>query len=349
MAEPVPSYFVLPSNEQLGILTAMAAQLGIRAAILEKDIWLCLALEKLFQLQGGKPMTFKGGTSLSKVYKAIERFSEDVDVTIDWRALHPNPPTPEQVKDFSKTKLRTLSAEIIESLAAHIEQVLKPELQQALAAVRADISVEYETGPDDNPVTDKLRIFYPAVAEKSDYIRPSILIEFGARNAIEPGESHMIVPDVAEHVPKVTFPLAKVEVLSPQRTFWEKATLIHDECHRPADKAKANAERMSRHWYDLARLGDHKIGPDAVANFELLRHVIDVKKQFFSYSFSQYDLCNTGGLRLIPEGAMLDALRVDYKAMLDSGMFYGKTIQFDQIMARLQALQAEINQRASQV
>lgn len=347
MADPVPSYFALAPEEQLEILTAIATQLGVRAAILEKDIWLCLALEKLFQLQGAKPMAFKGGTSLSKVYRAIERFSEDVDVTIDWRALHLDPPTLEEVTKYSKTKIRALSDTIIELLAAHIEQVVKPELQKALTAVRADISVEFSTGPDGEHAKDKLRIFYPAVAEKSDYIPPSILIEFGARNAIEPGEKRTIVPDVAEHVPAVAFPSAEVDVLSAQRTFWEKATLIHDECHRPAERAKANADRMSRHWYDLARLTDHEIGPASVANFELLRHVIEVKKQFFSYGFSQYDLCDTGGLQLIPEGALLHALKVDYQAMVDSGMFYGETLQFEQIVTRLQALQAEINQRAA--
>lgn len=349
MANPVPSYLLLAPRAQLEILTSIATHLGVRAEILEKDIWLCLALEQLFQLQGAMPMIFKGGTSLSKVYRAIERFSEDVDVTIDWRALHPQPPSAESMKNYTKTKLGVLSKQIVEFLTAHIEQVLKPEMLKALTAIRADITVEFEIGLDGEPRRDKLRIFYPAVAERNDYIKPSILIEFGARNAIEPGETHILVPDVAEHVPAVAFPSAKVEVLSPQRTFWEKATLIHDECHRPAERAKASAARMSRHWYDLARLADQKIGHAAVENFELLRHVIAVKKQFFSYGFSRYDLCNTGGLQLIPDGALLNALSVDYQAMLDAGMFYGKAPQFKEIVARLQALQQEINERASKI
>lgn len=350
MPEPKSSYFGLGKADQIGILTGMAAQLGVREAILEKDIWLCLALEKLFQLQGAESMVFKGGTSLSKVYRAIERFSEDVDVTIDWRTLHSKPPSREELKVLSKNKLGKLKEEITELLCAHVEQRVKPELQRLLAEVRNDISVEFERGADGEPVRDKLRVYYPAVAEQGDhYIPASILIEFGARNPIEPGEAHTIVPAVAEYVPAVDFPSAKVNVLSPQRTFWEKATLIHDECHRPAEKAKPNASRMSRHWYDLVRLADHEIGPLSVQNFELLKQVIEVKTLFFSYGFSRYDLCDTGQLRLVPEGALLDALKADYQAMLDAAMFYGVSLSFEEIVARLTALETEINKRAHSV
>jgi uncharacterized protein YdcH (DUF465 family) len=345
VSEEKESYFSINPDEQSELLNSLAPEAGVRASILEKDIWLCLVMEKLFTLPDVKPMAFKGGTSLSKVYRAIERFSEDVDITIDWRSLHHNPPDSESLKGLSKNKVRALKDEITTHLERYISDVLMPGLKDSLKKVHGDIEVKFETKDDGSLAGDKLRVYYPAVTEKDAYVPQSVLIEFGSKNAIEPGQRHNIAPDLATMVAKLTFPSACVEVLSPQRTFWEKATLIHDECHRPASKLRANVDRMARHWYDLARLSDHDIGVKSLANADLLNQIISVKKQFFSYGFSRYDLCNAGGMILIPRDEILTSLEVDYKAMLDAGMFYGKVISFESIVDRLSKLQKEINSK----
>jgi hypothetical protein len=126
-----------------------------------------------------------------------------------------------------------------------------------------------------------------------------------------------------------------------ERTFWEKATLIHVECHRPS--LRPSAERLSRHWYDLARLADHEVGQQAMSDSELLRDVLRIKETFYRSGFSHYDRCITDGLRLIPDEPLLDALRQDYQAMLAAQMFYGDTLTFETIEERLRRLEAEIN------
>lgn len=133
-------------------------------------------------------------------------------------------------------------------------------------------------------------------------------------------------------------------MLSAARTFWEKATLIHVECRRPS--LRPSAERLSRHWYDLARLADQEVGQQAVGDSDLLRDVLRIKETFYRSGFSHYDQCIAGGLRLIPDEPLLQALRQDYQAMLAAQMFYGDTLPFETIVERLQRLEAEINQKA---
>lgn len=336
MADSPEHYFGLAPAEQAELLHGLAPVLGRRAEILEKDIWLCQALGILFSLPCCKPMAFKGGTSLSKVYQAIERFSEDIDVTVDYRSLVDDVP---ELVTLGSNQRRRLSDRLKAALAQHVTGELVPALREALAHAlpRQDISIEVSTD------AEKLWLYYPSAVENTDaYLRPSVLIEFGGRNATLPQDRLTIVPDVATHVSGLVFPSAQVAVLSPLRTFWEKATLIHVECHRP--EIRTGAERLSRHWYDLARLADHQVGRSAVSDMELLRDVLNIKETFYRSSHSHYDRCAAGELRLVPEAALLGALRDDYQAMLAAQMFYGETLPFDRIIERLAALEQEINQ-----
>lgn len=329
-------YFDLPLAEQAELLYGLAPRLGRRAEILEKDIWLCQALGTLFALPCCRPMAFKGGTSLSKVYRAIERFSEDIDVTIDYRSLVPNVP---DLATLSNSQRRRLSDALKAALIDHVTGELVPALREALTMALPGHGVTLEVSEDG----EQLRLLYPSAVENTDaYLGSSVLIEFGGRNATLPREALTITPDVAEHVPDLAFPSAQVAVLSPLRTFWEKATLVHVACHRP--DLRAAAERLSRHWYDLARLADHQVGREAIVDRTLLQDVLHVKETFYRSAYSHYDLCLSGGLRLIPDAALLDALRQDYQAMVSAQMFYGDVLSFDHIVERLSALEREINQ-----
>jgi len=329
-------YFDLPLTDQAELLHGLAPILGRRAEILEKDIWLCQALGTLFTLPCRKPMAFKGGTSLSKVYQAIERFSEDIDVTIDYRSLLADAP---DLAALSNTQRKKLSDTLKAALIDHVTKELAPALRGALAETLPGHEIGIEVSED----AEKLWLFYPSAVENTDaYLRPSLLIEFGGRNATLPQDTLTITADVAAHVPALRFPAARVAVLSPMRTFWEKATLIHVECQRL--DLRAGAERLSRHWYDLARLADHDIGNKAIRDAELLKDVLRIKETFFRSGHSHYDLCLSGELKLIPQAPMLAALRQDYQAMLNAQMFYGDILPFERIVERLTALEKQINQ-----
>lgn len=335
-ASSVASFLDLPLTEQAELLHGLAPVLGRRAEVLEKDIWLCQVLGILFALPCRKPMAFKGGTSLSKVYQAIERFSEDIDVTVDYRSLVQDVPDLATLSNNQRGKLSdTLKAALVQHLMGELVPALKAALSQVLPGHEIAIEVSADA--------EKLWLYYPSAVENTDaYLRPSVLIEFGGRNATLPQETLTIVPDVAEHVPGLVFPMAEVAVLSPMRTFWEKATLIHVECHRP--DWRAGAERLSRHWYDLARLADHDIGRQAVTDVALLQDVLHIKETFYRSGFSHYDRCLRGELRLIPDVARLDALKQDYQAMLGAQMFYGKPLPFEHIVERLTRLEQQISQ-----
>ena len=329
-------YFGLTAGEQAQLLQDLAPVVGRRAEILEKDIWLCQVLDVLFKLPCRKPMAFKGGTSLSKVYKAIDRFSEDIDVTVDYRSLVASAPELEAIT--SNAQRSKLSDALKAELVKHVIDDLVPALRDALLAALPTIAISIEVSQD----AEKLWVYYPsAVNSTNAYVRTSILIEFGGRNSTLPQSILSITPDIAEHVSNLEFPSAQVVVLSAARTFWEKATLIHVECHRA--KLRAHADRLSRHWYDLARLADNEVGHQALQDTNLLRDVLRIKETFYRSSFSNYDRCLTGGLRLIPDAPLLDALRRDYQAMLAAQMFYGKTLPFDDIVARLKTLEKAIN------
>ncbi|MNQ98100.1 hypothetical protein D3C85_1137740 [compost metagenome] len=202
----------------------LAPVLGRRAEILEKDIWLCQVLGVLFSLPCRKPMAFKGGTSLSKVYQAVERFSEDIDVTVDYRSLVDDVP---ELATLGSNQRRRLSDQLKAALAQHVTGELVPALCESLAQALPGREIAIEVSEE----AEKLWLYYPSAVDNTDaYLRPSVLIEFGGRNATLPQDRLTIVPDVATHVPELAFPSAEVVVLSPMRTFWEKATLIHVEC-----------------------------------------------------------------------------------------------------------------------
>ncbi len=253
------TYFDLPLGDQAELLQSLAPMMGRRSEILEKDIWLCQVLEVLFRLPCRKPMAFKGGTSLSKVYRAIDRFSEDIDVTIDYRSLVASAPALEALT--SNTQRKKLSNDLKTALTSHVIEELVPALREALALALPGQSTRMEVSDD----AEKLWVYYPSAVENADaYLRPSVLIEFGGRNSTLPQSAKALTPDIATHVPGLAWPVAHVAVLSAARTFWEKATLIHVECHRPG--LKPSADRLSRHWYDLARLADHEVGQQAVSD-----------------------------------------------------------------------------------
>lgn len=331
------SFLHLKAQEQSQIYRALAPQLARSPVVLEKDVWVCWVLQTLFTMPDRLPMAFKGGTSLSKVFGAIARFSEDVDITLDYRGLGGSfDPFAEGV---SRNRLKKFSEDLRSFVRDHAHGVVLPHFQRTLAAEFDTDAFQLEVSDDG----EQLRVHYPTVLEApGDYVGNSVLIEFGGRNITEPNEEHEVQPDIAEHVAELEFPRSTVSVLSPARTFWEKATLMHVECQR--DEFRTGAERLSRHWYDLAVLADLAHGQAAVADRALLADVVKHKKVFYNASYANYDACLAGQLRLIPEDAALGALCDDFHRMIGAGMFIGEPPTFDVIVDRLRELETTINQ-----
>lgn len=330
------SFLQLPPEERSKIYRSLAPRLGRTQEVLEKDVWVCWVLQTLFEMPQRLPMAFKGGTSLSKVFGAIHRFSEDVDVTLDFHGLDDrfDPFAP----DVSKSRLKKFGDELKSRARDHVRDVVAPHFRQALLG-------EFGVGPErveiDGGDGDQLRIRYPSVSAASGYLRESVLIEFGGRNTTEPNQEHVVQPDIAADLPDLEFPIARVTVLSPARTFWEKATLIHVECQR--ETVRTGSDRLSRHWYDLAALADLPQGAEALERRDLLIEVVKLKKVFYDASYARYDDCLQGNLRLIPNDASLTALQGDFRQMVGAGMFIGTPPSFGAIIARLRELEKTIN------
>lgn len=331
------TYFELPARDQHEILSKASSHLGRSASILEKDIWLSLVLKGLFSAPDRKPMAFKGGTSLSKVYSVIRRFSEDVDITIDYRSLGCEIPISELIGLPRKQRDR-IGASLRENVRVYTNEIIRPHLEAQLAELECGAECAIEVSEDG----ENMMIYYPSRAEdQAGYLREFVLIEFGGRNIINPNEVHAIRPEISSVFPGLVFPHAEdVVVLAADRTFWEKVTLIHAACNKPFP---SGLNRNGRHWYDLAMLCQHECGQRAIANIDLLKDVIALKSVFYKSATTNYEQCLTGELRLIPDEANLRLLHEDYLAMQEAGMLNGHLIPLAEILDQLLHLQNHLN------
>lgn len=330
------SFLQLDAKEQSEIYRSLAPQLARSPVVLEKDVWVCWVLQTLFGMPDRLAMAFKGGTSLSKVFGVISRFSEDVDITLDYRGLDGSfdPFAP----DVSKTRLKKFSEDLKTFVGEYVYEVVTPHFKTALSNEFGERKFRIEITENG----EKFRLHYPTVLDTpGDYVGSSVLLEFGGRNITEPNSDHVIRPDIADYLSTLEFPGPTVSVLSAARTFWEKATLIHVECQR--NEFRNSAERLSRHWYDLAMLADSDIGAEALSDRALLLDVIKHKKIFYNASYANYDACITGELRLIPSDTVLTALASDFQRMIFAGMFIGDPPVFADILYRLRSLEKAIN------
>lgn len=312
----------------------------IDASIVEKDFWVCWTLRQLFEVVRFRPhLIFKGGTSLSKVYGAIERFSEDVDLSLSRRDLgFADDRDPEQPGLSGKKARRRLEALTAECRAT-VREKLVPELRRGFATVLGPSGWSVELDPDD---CQTVLFGYPAtdVTSAMAYVRPAIRLEMGARSDDWPAQDAAISPYAADAFPDLfAVRIARIRALAAERTFWEKATLLHAECHRPPDKPAR--ERLARHYYDLHRLSGQSVAARALARLDLLERVIAHKRFFFAQSWAHYETARPGSFRLLPVAGRLVELRRDYREM--SAMIYGHVPDWQEIVAGLNALEKRIN------
>jgi hypothetical protein len=281
------------ATDRRDLFSESASRLGMNPAIVEKDFWVCWILKHLFAEPALKgQMVFKGGTSLSKVFGLIERFSEDIDLILDWRLLgygtaegnDPNQPIQ------SKTKQSRYNQEMNARAAEYIRCTLLDQLNRIFApagGVAASID-------ESDPHTVNVR--FPA-AFRASYIRPEVRMEIGPLASWVPPSVKTIRPYAADSFPKAFDEQdCTVVAIDAERTFWEKATILHQEAHRPG----TIPARYSRHYYDLYKLDGSPVKNAALADRALLQAVVEFKERFYYSSWAHYDLARPGSFRLVP-------------------------------------------------
>jgi len=319
---------LLSIDERKELFSETAARRNMQPAIVEKDFWVCWTLSKLFgQEQLAKLLMFKGGTSLSKVFHLIERFSEDIDLILDWRLVSGEDPQSAR----SKTKQNKLNDDMNEKAQGYIAGEL-------MDMVKAEISpiCSCSIASDDPHV---ININYPA-AFSDEYLRPEIRLEIGPLASWFPSDRYSIQPYAAEEFPELfEQPGCVVQAIKAERTFWEKATILHQEAHRP--EGKLLPLRYSRHYYDLALMARSDVRETALADIGQLKDVVAFKMRFYSSGWAQYDTALPGSLKLMPSQHVLKALRSDYVNMRN--MIFGRYPAFEEVLDTLKELEDEIN------
>lgn len=317
----------LLDRERRDLFSETAARMGIQPAVVEKDFWVTWILAKLFaHPELSRLLMFKGGTSLSKIYHLIDRFSEDIDLILDWRSLIGEDPEEER----SKSKQAKLNKEINERAKEYIAGSLLPIITEIIAPV-------CRCEGDEDPFV--LNVLYSG-AFTDGYLRPEVRLEIGPLASWLPFEEHRIRPYAAEQFPgQFVQPECTVKAIKAERTFWEKATILHHEAYRPDDSMQP--PRNSRHYYDMFQMANAPVKDSALADLTLLESVVAFKQRFYPRGWARYDLALPGTLRLVPEGHVQDVLKADYRAMRI--MIYGEYPEFESILSTLQGLEDEIN------
>lgn len=328
-------FLILSPNERHLYIEQAAIQKNVSPVIMEKDFWVCWLLNILFESEFADSLVFKGGTSLSKVFGAICRFSEDIDLSLSPVFLN--------LPEAGTT--RNQADKWIKRAEAACEKAVQTQIMPALKASVLDIlrneQVRFEFLKDPNTNSPVLLFDYPSSQPTGfDYIKRSVKLEFGSLTDQQPTGRHTITPWIAEIFPKA-FPDWRCEViaLEIERSFWEKATILHAEYHRPPDKPIP--DRYSRHYADTAMLAKHAEAIKAINNHNLRNQVVIWKSQFFGSSWANYDLAKPGTFRLVPPAERLPALRRDYQLMRE--MYLTTPPSFDDILTSLSDLEHRIN------
>lgn len=306
--------------------------------IIEKDYWVVWILERLFSITELKShITFKGGTSLSKIFGVIERFSEDIDVSIDKEFLgFDDNKNPESLP--SRKKQQMMLTELSQTCAKYIQENL---FENLTAAIKEKLITQdnWKLTIDDFD-SQTLLFHYPCLLSKDEYIRPIVKIEMGARSEHWPVSMHPMQSYAKMTLKeKISEPELIIRVLDAERTFWEKATILHQYAHLPENKDLPS--RLSRHWYDFFKLLNSPVKELALRKSELLDRVANHKKIYFASSWAHYDSAKKGTIKFIPSDRILNELKKDYVLM--KPMFFGDAPDWGEMMVCIEKFEKEFN------
>ncbi len=321
-------------REELFLVTAREKKLP--EAVIEKDFWVCWTLNYLFHDSPWKDhLAFKGGTSLSKCFDLIHRFSEDIDLILDWRLVGcgKDEPWAERSKNQQDKFNKAVNARTEVFLAEDFAPGLEADFRTLL---RDNFQISIDPA---DPQT--VCFAYPRLFSEGA-ILPIIRLEIGALAAWTPTQEATITSFAAEQYPQVFLqPGTSLRTVSPERTFWEKVTILHKEAFRTNGKIPP---RYSRHYYDLQCMARSSVNDAAFQDLDLLRQVVAFKDRFYPAGSAHYELAEPGTMRLMPPEDCLPALRADYEHM--KNMIFGEKPEFEVILAAIAALESEIHSLA---
>ncbi|MGI8784389.1 MAG: nucleotidyl transferase AbiEii/AbiGii toxin family protein [Acidobacteriota bacterium] len=335
-----------PPDDRRDLFIATARRLGTTEQNVEKDFWVCWTLDALFQgRQAGAPrLLFKGGTSLSKAFGLIQRFSEDIDITVFGEDLG-EPASIDELEKLSRKKRRAKLDEIRTACQRYLVEDLRPRLAAQLAeaispSASADVIID-ELDPDRQTVL----VRYPSVFAADPYVRAVARIECGAKSALDPHGLFVVTPYVAAEIPNLDLTVADVTTILPERTFWDKVVIVHGlrAWFERRDELRQEGQRVSRHYYDLHSILPTDVAGRALSDLALGRECIRHAAVFFGRPDFDLDAAASGHFALSPGAQMLDGLRRDYDAM--AGMIFRDTPRFDDVLASIAILEVRLNRQ----
>jgi hypothetical protein len=338
----VRSFASIPAEERALYWRTYSSRTGVPDFIVEKDFWVCWLLRSIFATPHfGAECIFKGGTSLSKVFGAIDRFSEDIDLGLTPASLGWNEADLDDAPSSTQRQKRDRQLQL--DCATAVRTRFMPELEAVLAPTLGSgagtdgwLSFETDTASQ-SPV---ILFRYPRAVAPSSYITPVVKMEFGSLTDQRPTGTHPIAPFVAALAPDAFDDFhAEVVALEFERTFWEKATILHSEYHRPV--AQPLRDRIARHYADFAALWRHRDGRVAATRLDLLERVRIHKSRFFPSGWAAYQTAVPGKMHIVPPGSRLAELRRDYVAM--EPMFLSPPPDFDTVISTLREAEDTIN------
>lgn len=337
MRTALQEWLNLPEQTKRNIFEETARKTGLPvAAAAEKDWWAVRTLELVFQTEIAKHTVFKGGTSLSKAWNLIDRFSEDIDLALDRAFLG----FTKADSEMTRSQVNTLR----KKSCAYISETFLPLLQQSFidaGCTGVQLHCPERQSDDEDPIQIEVR--YPSVTEKSEYLLPRVLLEIGSRSLIEPFTEKKFTSFVGEQFKGRDFADTEITipVVNPERTFLEKIFLLHEEFQRPIEKIKS--ERRSRHFYDVEKMMNTKFGEKAFEGTKLYWDIVEHRRRITPIRGIDYDNHAPDKIRLVPPDGLREAWQKDYEQMQQS-MIYGESLPFDKLMERITELTTRINQ-----
>lgn len=325
------NFIKLSKKDKINIFNQASERSGLPSSAIEKDWWVTLSLNIIFSLPYANQIVFKGGTSLSKAWDLIERFSEDIDLVIDRKHLGFE-------GELSKTQVKKLRKASFNFIGTEFYNDINNELIK-LGVTDYELVVQETKNTDTDPLIIELR--YKSLTEESDYLKPKVLIEVGARSLMEPVDNKAIISILSSEFSELSFAEKEITipVVSPKRTFLEKIFLLHEEFQK--ETRFIRVERMSRHLYDLEKLMDSAHGIEALKNTVLYTIIVAHRKNFNAIRGIDYGNHIPLKINIIPPKETIKEWRKDYKTMQES-MFYGDTISFDKLIERITELNTRI-------
>ena len=330
--------------ERRDLFLGAAGRLGTPVQNVEKDFWVCWTLDALFNglPADGPRLLFKGGTSLSKAFGLISRFSEDIDITV-FREDLGQPIEAADLDGLTGKKRRAKLDAIRDACKTYIATAFTKQLNDLAAEAMTKASFRIEPDPDDKDGQTVL-FWYPAVtAAEGDYIRAAVKIEAGAKSALDPHIAATVTPYVAEDLPDLNLNVGNVTTVKPERTFWDKVMILHGLCqwYEKRGELRHGGQRVSRHYYDIYRLA-HAQGLEGwQADQALAKDCATHARLFFGSPDLGLETAAAGSFTLNPNQKMRSDLEKDYTAM--SGMIFGNIPTLDMVLATVTAMQQQLN------